>query len=57
MKVSELIEKLKELPQDAEVMKSHWDSGSDFVCYYDVDFVTYKEQGDFPNWEKHIVVL
>lgn len=57
MKVSELIEQLKELPQDAEVMKSHWDSESDFDCYYDIDVVLYKEQGDYPNWEKHIVVL
>lgn len=63
MKVSELIEKLKGLPQDAEVMKSSSDGCSECNCdsmeyYTEVYSAEYLKVGYYPNEKnKHIVVL
>ena len=39
MKVSDLIEKLKKLPQDKEVVREHWTMGAGSGVAYDEDIV------------------
>lgn len=62
MKVSELIERLKTMPQDAEVVKVSYNgcsecNGECFGYYSDIYHAEFKEYGDYPNDETNVVVL
>lgn len=62
MKVSELIEKLSKLPQEATIMKESFDGCSEcnpegFGIYHEIFHVEFKEHGDYPNDETNLVVL
>lgn len=64
MLVSELIVKLQQLPQDAEIVKSSSDGCNEcnpegFEIYHSIfsSCVEYLEEGDYPNKKTHIVIL
>jgi len=65
MKVKELIEKLKEFPQDLEICVEQINWDVDFSCSYDVyqtevyneDKEYYNDENDYSNWYENIVVI
>jgi hypothetical protein len=62
MKVSELIEELKKMPQDSEVMKSNSEGCYDcnpgsLPSYRDIYHVQYMETGEYPNLDIEKVVV
>ena len=57
MKVHELIEKLKKLPQDALVMKQSFEGEENLPIWREVYYANFHHEPEYPNNEENVVVL